>query len=387
MGSSAPHEVLVVSPYFSSHGGEIEDLTERMILEIAARDHFHFTWAASAVGALPDLPEQSVLPLRAVNTLDRFLGLGLPFWPKKALRALTEAMASADLLWLHGTRFPGAKACVRIARQLGRPVVITETEGPAPGRPAGRMDQLWDRLATLPLLRAADRAVFSSDRVAEDYFRRAAFTKPVSVIPYGVDLRLFHRPLMETRRYLRTRFALRADQPVLMYAGPFEKRKGLSVIRALARRLPGWRFWLAGSGTIDPNKWLLPNVHVFSDREGPNLAELYQGADVFLMPAAGPRFPRCIQEAMASGLPVLCAPAIAEGARSAVSHLHLAHVFLDDPDKTAAAWEDYLQNFPLPLPRLVPDDDVADFAADTWDWPPLADAYAEIFRDVRRTKL
>ena len=74
---------------------------------------------------------------------------------------------------------------------------------------------------------------------------------------------------------------------------------------AYAAQLPDWRFWMAGFGPIDPDKWLLPNVHVLKNRKGQSLAELYQAADLLLIPSYGEGFPLVIQEAMACGLPVI----------------------------------------------------------------------------------
>jgi glycosyltransferase involved in cell wall biosynthesis len=378
---SRPHEVLVVTPHYTAHGFETEAITDTLIREIARREHIHFTWAATAESDLPEMMGQSLLPMNGTVLIEQATGKAWPLWSRRAYGRLQEVMERADQVWIHGDMAPCFYRVWRLAKKLRKPVVMTFQGGLR--NKAGFLARLFDKRITMPLLRAVDHAFFTSDRVGEDYYNRAAFTKPISIVPNGVDLRVFHAPLLETRRYLRQQFALKAEQPILLFVGPFTKAKGLLMLRELAKRMPNWRFWLAGNGKIDPERWLLPNVHVFRDRRGPMLAELYHAADLLLAPGETAGFPRAIQEAMACGLPVMTSPEIAAGSRAATPFLHLAHVWARDPARTAEVWHRKLLDFPLHLPLSAPLYDIADFAQLTWEWAPIASVYAEVFHADR----
>jgi len=379
-----PCLVLVVTHYYGAHGGGIESVADKLIHQLTTQGQFHFCWVASDTDPGPEGPGLSVLPMRTLNWLERFLGIPWPLWGLGSLRRLKQAIATADIVWLHDTLYPGNILAFRWARQKKKPIVITQHISPIPyrNRMMRKLMRVADKLFTVKMLRQANQTLFISDHVAEDYYQRAGFTKPVKVIPNGVDLRLFYPPLAEKRHYLRQKFALKADQPVLLFVGRFVEKKGMAVIRHLAGQLPDWRFWLAGRGPINPAKWLLPNVHVFKDRSEATLAELYHTADLLVLPSYGEGFPLVIQEALACGLPVMCSPDTAAGSLGAKPLLHLADVWPDDPLRTANIWAGKLKNFPVRLPLTTSQYSLADFAQTQWDWRPIAEAYAGIFKEI-----
>ena len=381
-----PLEVAVVSHYYGPHGGGIELVAERLIREIATDETIHFTWIASATDPAPIIDGQATLPMRTFNATEKLLGVPWPIWTTGSLRRMRQFIQKADVVWLHDTLYLGNIVAFYAARKAGKPVVIAQHIAPIPYRnPLLRWTMhAADRLITARMLKNANEVIFISDRVAEDYYHRVRFTRPIKVIPNGVDVRLFHPPISENRRFLRQQFALKAEQPVLLFVGRFVEKKGLDVIRRLAQMLPEWRFWLAGSGRINPDKWLLPNVHVFKNRKGQSLAELYQAADLLLIPSYGEGFPLVIQEAMACGLPVLCGPSTAQGNALAMPHLNVAEVIPNNPEKTAQIWLEKLKTFPVPLPLKKPQETLAEFALTSWDWPPIARVYADILRKMSK---
>lgn len=377
-------EIAVVTHYYGTHGGGIERVADKLIRELSLNEDLHFTWIASHCDPAPDIRGQDMLEMNCWNALERCWGIPWPLWSRKSVRAMREAVDKADVVWLHDTLYPGNIAAFRRARKRGKKIVITQHISPIPYRnPLLRWAmKMADKMFTARMLRQADEVIFISDRVAEDYYHRVAFTRAIKVIPNGVDIQLYHPPIPENRRFLRQQFALKKDQPVLLFVGRFVEKKGLDALRRLATRLPECRFWLAGSGPIKPESWLLPNVHVFRGRSAGSLVELYQAADLLVIPSYGEGFPLVIQEAMACGLPVLCSPSTAEGCRMAIPYLHIADVWPDDTERTATVWEERIRAFPLPLPLRNSIDDLAAFAHGSWSWPPIAAVYADILRKL-----
>jgi glycosyltransferase involved in cell wall biosynthesis len=382
--SHDPVKVLMVTHYFGGHGGGIELVAERLIQELAPSGPFLFTWAASNCDVPPVITGMQPLALNSCNLLERLFGLPWPLWGIKSIFALRKAVKSADVLWLQDTLFLGNILAFRMARKRRIPIMITQHLAPIPyrNRLMRGLMKLADKLFTTRMLRKADEVIFISDRVAEDYYRRVSFTRAIKVVPNGVDIRTFHPPIPENRRFLRAQFALKKDQPVFLFVGRFVEKKGLEVLRRLAMKLPSCRFWLAGDGPINPDYWLLPNVHVFRGKKGQSLAELYQTADLFLLPSYGEGFPLVIQEAMASGLPVLCGAETAQGCRPAIPFLYVADLWPEDPERTAIAWFDKIKTLPVRVPLEKMQDKSAEFAQNSWDWTPIAHVYADILLNL-----
>jgi glycosyltransferase involved in cell wall biosynthesis len=189
-------------------------------------------------------------------------------------------------------------------------------------------------------------------------------------------------PLPEKRKFLRARFALRDNQPVLLFAGAFEGRNGLPVIRELAQQMPDIRFWLAGDGPINPEKWFLPNVQVFRHRSDAAMAELYHAADLLIEPGYDVRFPTVIQEASACGLPSICSPARAAGSAFAKPYLCTAEVDPMSPVRTAGLWRARLNTLRTILPLSELKVELSELASSVWSDDKIAGCYADIFRGL-----
>jgi glycosyltransferase involved in cell wall biosynthesis len=382
-------EIVVVSHYFDTHGGGIERTIRYLVSHLTASGGFNVVWAASDV----ETPEEesvargiTYLPMKSYNFIERLCGVPWPIWSLGSLRRMKEAIKRADIVWLQDAPYMGNIMAFRMARRFKKPLVITQHIGTVPYR-----NPFWrflmfvaDRVFTRRMLRLAQQTVFISDWVAEHYHRRVAFKSPVMIIPNGVDPKVYYPVASEERWRIRARFALRDDQPVLIFAGRFIEKKGLPVIHKLAEMLPEWRFWLAGQGPIDPDRWFLPNVHVFNERTGPSLAELYRAADLLILPSFGEGFPLVVQEAMACGLPILCSPATAAGSMLAKPFLLTATVDPASPARTASIWARRLKTQREFVPISEANKDLSQAAHYFWSWPKIANCYAEIFTHLVR---
>jgi glycosyltransferase involved in cell wall biosynthesis len=316
------------------------------------------------------------------NSVENTFGIRWPFWNRHSLQALHEAIAGANLVWIHDTLYPGAHAAFRIARAMGRPVLATQHQSPSfYGAQRNPLRGLWsrlsDRIVTSRLLRQARQVTFTSNAAARFYHRRISFPAPARIIPNGVDSHAFHPPSPDDYRNLRKRFALRDDQPVLLFVGRLERANTLSIIRHMAFLLPKWRFWLAGHGRVRPETWYLPNVQVFRDRTGGAMAELYQAADLLILPGSDSESPHILQQALACQLPIMCGPAVVSGnpgaARCLVVNTDIS------PERTAKHWVQKLKAGKDVWP--VVSDGETPFDS-SWDWQQVAAHYIEILQTI-----
>jgi glycosyltransferase involved in cell wall biosynthesis len=191
----------------------------------------------------------------------------------------------------------------------GTPVVVSLRGSDVPGYDPYNvnMQRVHRLLAPLTrwIWRRADRLV----PVCESLGRLTTETAPgltYTVIPNGVDLRLFHPP--EQPRPL-TRVSVRC-----LAVARLVERKGLGELIRAFGLLPRGRFSLeiVGDG---PDEDLLRNLASALglagevtflgslDREG--VAERYRKADLFTLPSSAEAFGNVFAEALASGLPIV----------------------------------------------------------------------------------
>ncbi len=111
----------------------------------------------------------------------------------------------------------------RAAQERHKTLLVTQHSSPS-----NFVASKLDRAVTQKILSAAHQVIFSNDNVAGYYSDRIMFPAPAKIISNGVDLHTFQMTLPEKRNVLRARFALRREQPVLLFGGAFNDRNGLA---------------------------------------------------------------------------------------------------------------------------------------------------------------
>ena len=281
----------------------------------------------------PDLPDvMDVAP--GVRLLHLDAGPAQPL-PKSEIDRYIPQFASS-LSGLHGydlyhcQHWMSGIAALDIAKQRGIPHVVSfhsvaacpgqdlsEGEPPeSPGRVPGEA-----RLA-----RESDQVIAISAAEARTViFRCGADPNKVTIVPPGVDLDLF-RPADETERQTSTR-------PYLAFAARLQPLKGADLaIEALAhvRGSIRPRLVIAGADSMDfaeYAEWLRArvvqdgledDVSFIGPQSRPDLAALFRGATLVLVPSYSETFGLVALEAAASGTPVIASAA--GGLREAVVH-------------------------------------------------------------------
>jgi len=156
------------------------------------------------------------------------------------------------------------------------------------------------------------RAVIAVSRITAGELTRhyRVAESRITVVHNGADLAAFDRARYPTARHdLRHELGLAADAPVALLIGTYA-RKGLdTAIAAVAQSSDTLNLVVAGAGDSDAaRRWaaaarMADRLHLLGPRS--DVAGLYAGADVFILPTRYEPFGMVIAEAMASSLPVI----------------------------------------------------------------------------------
>ncbi|HET7498998.1 MAG TPA: glycosyltransferase family 4 protein [Candidatus Eisenbacteria bacterium] len=172
----------------------------------------------------------------------------------------------------------------------------------------------------LPYFERLAHVIAVSEAARDDVLR--TFTRPISVVPNGVDLARFRPGVVPVARY-------RDGRVNILFVGRFDPRKGLPELleacERLAERGTDFRLILVGDGRLRPGlerraRRSLPGRVVFEGQvPHERLPQYYATADLFCSPARGAEsFGLVLLEAMALGVPVVASDI--PGYRCVVSH-------------------------------------------------------------------
>ena len=373
--------LLIGTHFFESHRGGIE-IVAGQLARCFVREGIQVTWLAADATPGPVARDGcgTARPLRATNVIERCLGLPFPLPLPRALIRIWREVGRSEVVMLHDSLYP-TNVALRLAAWLRRrPVVLVQHIGSVPYRNRGLnlLMRVANQLLARTMLRSAQQVVFIS-RTTRTYFAGLRFRHAPTLIPNGVDTAMF-RPgggAAETRRQ-RRELGLPETGPVLLFVGRFVEKKGIPVLETLARAYPKLHFAFAGWGPLDPERWGLPNVHVYRDRQGRSLVALYQACDLFVLPSCGEGLPLVLQEALACGLPSLCA------ADTATADAELERWVIGVPvdpanaDATAAAFAVAIDRILAQPPEAAWREACAAACHARYAWPQAAAAYLAI---------
>lgn len=228
--------------------------------------------------------------------------VGLP-WTAR-IRAVVAAH-NAEIVHLAGPFVLGASGCAA-ARRLRLPAVAvfaTDLAAYARAYHTGPVGQAacWRRLRRIH--NAVGRTLAPSTATAADL--RARGFERVWLWGRGVDTSRFD----PAKRSVRLRAELAPSGEVIVgYVGRLAAEKRLDLLSGVAE-LPGVRLVIVGSGPAEPAaRRALPRALFLGQRHGEDLATVYASLDVFVHSGTHETFGNTLQEAAASGLPVV-APA------------------------------------------------------------------------------
>jgi D-inositol-3-phosphate glycosyltransferase len=377
--------IVFLSHYALPHIGGIGTAIDGVAEELTRRGHDVVHIASNAQDAPLDRPPSyEVIRLPALHFLERRFEVPYPLFDHRLARALRREISTADVVHAHGYLYMPTVLGLPLARRARRkPVrVLTEHVGHV-----AYESKVLDRLEALAIatigrasLRSAEAIVVYNDRVGEELTRLVPGRR-IDFIGNGVDIDRFRPAVNSEREALRAELGWTDGLPRVLFAGRLVAKKGIELTLDVAAAAEGeFELVLAGSG--EPPRAGGPNVRLLGPQTRRQLEGIYRAADVFLVPSRGEGFPLVVQEAMASGLPIVMCHDIGyrrhlDGAGDAVR--------LVEPD--AGALTDALRELLRSEPtRAAAARAAAEHARRAFSWAHAADQHETLYERVRRER-
>lgn len=243
-------------------------------------------------------------------------------------------------------------------------------------------------------------AVFPVSRATKQACReRGAGAEQLCVIPNGIDVERFHRPNDRTNARMRLGQGLEVSPPppppdafLLCSVGRHVKRKGFHwFVDTVMPRLPeNVHYWIAGDGphtdaiqdAIESHR-LHPRVRLLGRISNDNLARLYRGSDLFIMPNVPVQgdmegFGVVLLEAAQCGTPAVASRL--EGIQDVISEGENGHLVTPEaPEAFVAAIRRYYDNPEQLAPAARR---AATYTTNRFGWASVADTYCSALRTL-----
>ncbi|MEU6774066.1 glycosyltransferase family 4 protein [Streptomyces sp. NPDC046759] len=305
--SARPPRVLLVSHYYPPHLGGIENVVHREAQGLSAQG-VDVTVLTSASRSSVTVEEGvRVVRVAAWNGTERRAGVPFPVFSPALLTAALRLARRADAVHIHDCLYLSSWAAGLAARLTRTPYVLTQhvavVDHPSPLVKA--VQRAVYGVAGRGLLRGA-RSVFTLNASVARFVRaRGAQEHRAHHLANGVDTGHF-RPATSVaeRLFARERFGLPADRVLVLFAGRLVPKKGYDLLLAAHAPDAGYDLVFSGDGDTEALAGR-PGVHHLGALSREAMADAYRACDVFALPSTAEGFPLTVQEAMASGLPVV----------------------------------------------------------------------------------
>jgi D-inositol-3-phosphate glycosyltransferase len=301
--------IVFLSHYAFPHVGGIETAIDGVAEELAARGHevVHVASTAGNGSRLDHAAPYRVVRVPALNVLEGWLSVPYPLFDIRLPLTLRRELQAADVVHAHGFLYMPTLFGLPLARRSrSRPLrVLTEHVGHVPyeSKALDGVETLAIRTLGRACLRAAEAIVVNNERV-EAELRGLAPGRRIDYIANGIDTDRFRPPSDDERGALRRELGWRNGEPRVLFVGRPVPKKGIDLALATAQEGNG-SFELVLVGPEEHEIAPHPAVSALGPQPRERLEELYRAADALLLPSQGEGFPMTVQEAMASGLPVV----------------------------------------------------------------------------------
>lgn len=367
--------VLQVSAFFDAHGGGIEVVAGQLARR-TAHAGMNVCWMAGGPATetpTDAIPGLSLRHAKGIDVLERTVGLPLPLWSIEAVITLWREVRAARVVHLHDYLYVANLLALVFAKLHKRPVLVTQHIGVIPFRSrlaAGLLDFLNRSLGRWAL-RRADRVTFVSRTVCDYFESFMSFPRAPEVLPNGVDRsRFFPAEHLPSQKGVRC-----------LFVGRFVEKKGLALLRQ-CMDIAGLNWTFVGWGPLSPEAWgVVPApLEVLGKATPDEVARLYRKADLLVLPSVGEGFPLVVQEALASGTPVLVSHEVA-AAFPAIDTRCVFPVDLQGSDGIANLRRT-LSSLPSRGKELAAAREHAVALAGQWSWETCASRYGDLYAEL-----
>lgn len=297
-------KILIVTHYFEPHIGGIEIVAYNQAKELVKKGH-EVTIVTSKLNREKAVEQKEgirIVRVPAWNLFEKKFDVPYPIFSPRLVLTINREIKKNDIVHAHGVLYLGSFISSLFARIYNKPFLVAEHVGFVMYKSSviNAIEKLALQTIGLVTLRASDAAIVLNMSVHKWIKQHK---DEVHYLPNGVDLKLFDKATEQEKQTIRERYNIPLDKFVVLFVGRFVPKKGFDVL--YNAKDPSYLLVFVGGGMIPEYIKSGNSVRIMGPLPQEELAMIYKASDVFILPSYGEGFPLSIQEAMATGLPII----------------------------------------------------------------------------------
>jgi D-inositol-3-phosphate glycosyltransferase len=263
-----------------------------------------------------------VIRISCSHLLENLFFIPFPLFSPRLFSEAWKQLRRADIVHINDVFYLSSWVVAALASVARKPILLTQHVAMVehPSTLVMWVQRLVYATAGRWIFSRARSIIVYNENVRAFLRARGVPDARILLLANGIDTGLFRPAGLDERRAIRSRFGLPRDRPLVLFVGRLVEKKGFHIL--LDARDAGFDLVFAGPGSI-PESARMEGVHWLGPLDQAQTAELYRACDLFAFPAVGEVFTLVMQEAMASGLPVLTTDDPAYGDSMVSDHIVL----------------------------------------------------------------
>jgi len=240
------------------------------------------------------------IKLACINYLMRF-HIPVPFFLINS-KVLTQ-IKNADIIHSHDMLYPHSFQAAILALIFRKKFILTQHVGfiEYENKFINVLQWLVSYTVGRFVILASDKIIIVNEELKRAF---SANSSKIVTLVNGVDINFFKPTDKLKKKILRRKYGLPLDKAVILFVGRLVPKKGYKLL--IGAKNEEYIILFAGGGNIPYNLSKNKNNVLFLGNLPQNkLREIYQASDIFVLPSKSEGLPLSIQEAMASGLPII----------------------------------------------------------------------------------
>lgn len=243
--------------------------------------------------------------LRALNLLEHKYGVTFPIISPFGFFTIFNLVRKSDIVHMQDVFYMSSHFTGFSALMLRKPLFITQNVALV-DHPSKLVmftqKAIYNTLGKFFFKRA--RKVIAYNVNVRNYVRSLGVPESNIFLNYnGIDTSEFTPATPAEKRALRKKYDLPQDRDIVLFLGRLVPKKGFD--KVYHAQSPDYFTLIAGNGEQPKHMQSSENVRFFGPANKEQVRDLYRLSDVFVFPAVGEILTLVMQEAMATGLPVV----------------------------------------------------------------------------------